>query len=70
MMKENQEPILNEATEEKQVLNLLEAAKFLGTSPKTLSLAVAKGEIPCKRLGKRRYFFLVDALRDWLWSGE
>lgn len=52
-------------TEEKQTLNLIEAAKFLGTSPKTLASAVAEGKIPCKRLGKR-YFFLVDALRAWL----
>ncbi len=55
----------NIMAEEKQTLNLIEATKFLGTSPKTLATAVAEGKIPCKRLGKR-YFFLVDALRAWL----
>lgn len=65
MMKKNQEPILNAASEEKEVLNLSEAAKFLGTSQQTLIRGVAEGKVPCKRIGKR-YFFLVDALRAWL----
>ena len=69
MTKENQEPILNAAPEEKEVLNLSEAAKFLGTSNQTLRKAVAEGKIPCKRLGSR-YLFLVDALRDWLWGDK
>lgn len=64
-MKEKQEPISNAATEEKEVLNLSEAAKFLGTSQQTLIRGVAEGKVPCKRLG-RRYFFLADALRAWL----
>ena len=49
----------------KEVLNLIEAAQFLSTSPKTLQKAVAEGSIPCKRLGKR-YFFALEALRAWL----
>lgn len=65
MMKEKQEPISNTAPEKKEVLNLNEAAKFLGTSYKTLRNAVAEGKVPCKRLGSR-YFFLADALRAWL----
>lgn len=51
--------------EDKKVLNLIEAADFLSTSPKTLQKAVKDGVIPCRRLGKR-YFFALDALRDWL----
>ena len=54
--------VLNQKPE---VLNLNEAARFLGTSQQTLIKAVAEGKVPCKRLGKR-YFFLVDALRSWL----
>lgn len=69
MTKENQEPILNAAPEEKEVLNLSEAAKFLGTSKQTLIRGVAEGKVPCKRLGKR-YLFLVDALRVWLWGDK
>lgn len=49
----------------KKVLNLIEAAQFLSTSPKTLQKAVADGAIPCRRLGKR-YFFALEALRNWL----
>ena len=52
-------------TQKMEVLNLNEAARFLGTSQQTLIKAVAEGKVPCKRLGKR-YFFLVDALRAWL----
>ena len=49
----------------KEVMNLTEAAQFLGTSPSTLQKAVAEGIIPCKRIGKR-YFFALEALRAWL----
>ena len=52
-------------TQKKEVLNLIEAAQFLSTSPRTLQKAVAEGSIPCKRIGKR-YFFALDALRAWL----
>lgn len=65
MTQKKQEPISNAAPEEKEVLNLSEAAKFLGTSKQTLRKAVAEGKVPCKRLGSR-YLFLVDALRAWL----
>ena len=51
--------------QDKEVLNLIEAAEFLSTSPRTLQKAVAEGSIPCRRLGKR-YFFALEALRNWL----
>ena len=49
---------------EKKIFNLTEAAKFLGTSAPTLRKAVAKGAIPCRRIGAR-YFFNKDALIAW-----
>lgn len=48
----------------KEVLNLIEAAEFLGLDRRTLRDAVARGEVPCGRVG-RRYIFIRDALINW-----
>ena len=48
----------------KEVLNLIEAAEFLGLDRRTLRDAVARGEVPCGRVG-RRYIFIRDARINW-----
>ncbi|TYQ14779.1 UNVERIFIED_CONTAM: excisionase family DNA binding protein [Acetivibrio alkalicellulosi] len=54
---------LNEATN--PILNLSEAAKLLGTSPKQLSEACKKNEVPYRLLGSK-YLFSRVALTAWL----
>ena len=51
--------------QDKEFLNLTEAASFLGLCLNTVRGLVAAGDIPAKKIG-RRYIVSKDALRDWL----
>lgn len=53
------EPVKREA------MGLVDAAQFLGTSPRHLSKMVDANAVPCRRFGTR-YFFSREALREWL----
>jgi excisionase family DNA binding protein len=53
------------AAGERDVLNGLQAADFLGVDKGTLYLEAAKGNIPHRKLG-RRYLFSRAALLEWL----
>jgi len=44
------------------VLDVTQAAKFLGLNAKTLYEAIGRGELPGKRIGKRRIVILRDVL--------
>lgn len=46
----------------------LEAARLLNVSIRTLDDLIAKGAIPCKRVG-RIVLFSTDELRRWLLEG-
>lgn len=49
----------------KEVFTAIEAARYLRVSRNTLYDAAARGEIPCRRLGKRM-IFSKHALVNWL----
>lgn len=51
----------------RDILNLKEAAKFIGVCDKTLSFYVKENKIPCKRIGKK-FIFSRQAILDWLTS--
>lgn len=56
---------------ESRAMKAGEAAKYLNMSPGMLRGMSDRGEIPCKRLGKYRYFLREDLLKwqsslpDW-----
>lgn len=56
---------------EPRAMKAAEAAKYLNLSPGKLRGMSDRGEIPCKRLGKYRYFSKADldmwvtSLPDW-----
>jgi len=54
--------------EDKEVLNVKEAAAFLGLNPHDLRRYARLGLIPCRKLGKR-WFFHKPYLVEWL-KGE
>jgi len=59
----------------KEVMNLQEAAAFLGTSRQTLAVMVSRGEVPCRVIGRgtegrRSYRFARSALIAWLTEGD
>ena len=56
-------------TDEKQVLTVVEAGKVLGLARSAAYEAVARGDIPCIRLGKRRIVVSVRVLERIL-EGE
>ena len=47
------------------LLPLPQAARWLGISPNALRSRVRRGQIPCLRLGRRK-FIVVEQLRAWL----
>lgn len=47
------------------ILNAKTAAELLGIHPTTLYEAAKRGEIPCRRVG-RRFIFIRETLLDWL----
>lgn len=52
------------------VLNVAQAAEFLGVDDKTIYAALNAGRMPGRRLNKRRWVILRDALLEWLRSQE
>ncbi|MEZ0536525.1 helix-turn-helix domain-containing protein [Caldicellulosiruptoraceae bacterium PP1] len=54
---------------EKEVLNLEEAAQFLGISTKTFSQILKDEDIPARKIG-REWRFSKNALLDWLSKGS
>ena len=50
---------------EKLILNLTEAARYLGISVPTLKSYVNERAIPFRQV-KRRYFFYRPALNEWV----
>ena len=57
------------ATDLPEVMTADEVAAFLRVNPKTVYAAVAAGQLPGRRVGKRIVFWR-DALLDWLRSNE
>lgn len=53
-------------TDSKQVLTVVEAGKVLGLARSAAYDAVARGDIPCIRLGKRRIVVSVRVLERML----
>ena len=63
----------NESTETyglEPVLSVHDAAAFLGVNPKTVYEAIDRGELPARRVGKRRLVILRHVLLGWLSSQE
>jgi len=52
--------------DERQVLTVVEAGKVLGLARSAAYDAIARGDIPCIRLGKRRIVVPVRALEKLL----
>ena len=52
------------------ILSPKEAARFLGVNPKTVYEAIQRGELPARRVGKRRIVILRDVLIEWLSQGR
>ena len=48
-----------------EVLNLKQAAAYLGISVPTLAALLRSGEIPCRRAGQR-WLISKSVLDDWL----
>ena len=48
------------------VLDIGAAAAFVGVNRKTLYMAVAAGDLPARRVGKRRLVILRHVLLEWL----
>jgi excisionase family DNA binding protein len=46
-------------------LSAVEAADLVGVSKQTLYSAARRGEVPCRRVG-RRFVFVREVLVDWL----
>lgn len=54
---------------EDEVMESMEAAKFLKVSRQTLMKYVQEGKIPAQKLG-RQWRFSKEALIEWLKSGQ
>ncbi len=52
------------------VLSVAEVAAFLGVNAKTVYVAISEGQLPARRIGRRRVVILRDALLRWLASEE
>jgi excisionase family DNA binding protein len=52
------------------VLSPDETARFLGVDRKTVYEAIASGDLPARRVGKRRIVILRDVLLHWLGQGR
>ena len=57
------------ADDDDQLLNVIEAADFLKTTPAALYSKVSRKEIPVNKPGKRLYFNKKD-LKDWIRLGQ
>ena len=58
------------ASPERLVLTVSEAASMLGVNRKVVYEAVHAGQIPARRIGKRRIVIVRAALLDWLSQGR
>ena len=52
-----------------EILNLQEAADFLGVSSKTFQKVLRSGDVPGRKVG-REWKFSRQALLDWIGSGR
>lgn len=52
-----------------EILNLAEAALYLGVSTKTLQKVLRAGDVPARKIG-REWKFSRPALREWVGSGR
>jgi excisionase family DNA binding protein len=50
----------------KEVLSADEAAEFLGLSKVTVLRRARAGDIPCRRMGQRKLFFLRKEIMGWV----
>lgn len=66
-MKAREERAMESATRE--ILNVEQAAEFLGFSPYTVREKAREGEIPARKVG-REWRFSREALLRWLKEGE
>jgi excisionase family DNA binding protein len=57
-----------ESTETITIITADEAAALLGIHRQSLYEAAGRGEIPCRRVG-RRYIFVREHLIEWLRAG-
>ena len=58
------------STLERLVFTVDEAALLLGVNRKVVYEAVRSGQIPARRIGKRRIVIVRAALLDWLSQGR
>ncbi|MCP4521801.1 MAG: helix-turn-helix domain-containing protein [Cytophagales bacterium] len=65
-LKEHQETVVGKTsnTEENDLLNVKETAKFLDLTIPTIYSKVSRGELPFKKLGKRLYFSKKELLES------
>lgn len=52
------------------VLDVAAASAFLGVNRKTIYSAITSGELPARRVGKRRLVILRHVLLAWLSQGR
>jgi len=52
------------------VLDVASASAFLGVNRKTLYAAITSGDLPARRIGKRRLVILRHVLLAWLSQGR
>ena len=55
--------------EPREILNLQEAADYLGVSSKTFQKVLRTGQVPGRKVG-REWKFSRQALTDWIGSGR
>jgi len=58
-----------EETAEHEILNLVEAAHFLGVSAKTFQKVLREGDVPGRKVG-REWKFSRLALTEWIGRGR
>lgn len=56
------------ASDDKEILNISEAAELLGVSPKTFNKVLRSQSLPARKIG-REWKFSRQALIDWLGRG-
>jgi excisionase family DNA binding protein len=52
--------------ESKVAFNLKQASEYIGISSPTLLNIVRSGEIPSKKIGKRRWLISKEVIDDWI----
>lgn len=55
-----------ENKEFKVAFNLKQASEYIGISSPTLLNIIRSGEIPSRKIGKRRWLISKEAIDDWI----